>query len=166
MYLLILLFPWASIIWWNGWLTMLQIIISRVYENVYTSIHIMPKGWHLSTFVIKSNIRVQMTLKELLGCFSNCIITIYKIVCGSWFNANKMTNDFLVTCRLVGYLVLLLFKRCLKAKMPWHPRKWLCPSDYRRLRELLNWCKGKPSGSIACTRKQQPRFYWSCSSVS
>jgi len=30
---------------------------------------------------------------------------------------------------------------------------------------LLNWWKGKPSGSIACTRKQQPRFYWSCSSV-
>jgi len=29
----------------------------------------------------------------------------------------------------------------------------------------LNWWKGKPSGSIACTRKQQPRFYWSCSSV-
>jgi len=25
--------------------------------------------------------------------------------------------------------------------------------------------KGKASGSIACTRKQQPRFYWSCSSV-
>jgi len=24
---------------------------------------------------------------------------------------------------------------------------------------------GKPSGSIACTRKQQPRFYWSCSSL-
>jgi len=30
---------------------------------------------------------------------------------------------------------------------------------------LWNWWKGKPSGSIACTRKQQPRFYWSCSSV-
>jgi len=30
---------------------------------------------------------------------------------------------------------------------------------------VLNWWKGKPSGSIACTRKQQPRFYWSCSSV-
>jgi len=29
----------------------------------------------------------------------------------------------------------------------------------------LNWWKGKPSWSIACTRKQQPRFYWSCSSV-
>jgi len=30
---------------------------------------------------------------------------------------------------------------------------------------VLNWWKGKPSGSIAYTRKQQPRFYWSCSSV-
>jgi len=30
---------------------------------------------------------------------------------------------------------------------------------------VLNWWKGKPSGSIACTRKQQPRFNWSCSSV-
>jgi len=30
---------------------------------------------------------------------------------------------------------------------------------------VLNWWKGKPSGSIACTRKRQPRFYWSCSSV-
>jgi len=29
----------------------------------------------------------------------------------------------------------------------------------------LNWEKGKPSGSIACMGKQQPRFYWSCSSV-
>jgi len=27
---------------------------------------------------------------------------------------------------------------------------------------LLNWWKRKPSESIACTRKQQPRFYWSC----
>jgi len=25
---------------------------------------------------------------------------------------------------------------------------------------ILNWWKGKPSGSIACTRKQQPRFCW------
>jgi len=29
----------------------------------------------------------------------------------------------------------------------------------------LNWWKGKPSGSIACTWKQQPWFYLSCSSV-
>jgi len=29
----------------------------------------------------------------------------------------------------------------------------------------MNWWKGKPSRSISCTRKQQPRFYWSCSSV-
>ena len=30
---------------------------------------------------------------------------------------------------------------------------------------FLNWWKGKPSGSIACTGKQQPRPYWSCSPV-
>ena len=30
---------------------------------------------------------------------------------------------------------------------------------------IKNWWKGKPSGNIACTRKQQPRFYWSRSSV-
>ena len=29
---------------------------------------------------------------------------------------------------------------------------------YWTLRSRLNWWKGKPSGSIACTRKQQPRF--------
>ena len=29
----------------------------------------------------------------------------------------------------------------------------------------LNWEKGKPSVSIACMGKQQPRFNWSCSSV-
>jgi len=29
---------------------------------------------------------------------------------------------------------------------------------------FINWWKGKPSGSINCTRKKQPRFYWSCSS--
>jgi len=29
----------------------------------------------------------------------------------------------------------------------------------------LNWWKGQPSGSIACTRNQQPRVYWSCASV-
>jgi len=29
----------------------------------------------------------------------------------------------------------------------------------------INWWKGKPSGSIACTRKQKLRFYWSCSSI-
>jgi len=34
-----------------------------------------------------------------------------------------------------------------------------------RLIFKLNWWKGKPSGTIACTRKEQPRFYWSCSSV-
>ena len=31
--------------------------------------------------------------------------------------------------------------------------------------QKLNWWKGKPSVSIACTRKQQPRCYWSCLSV-
>jgi len=30
---------------------------------------------------------------------------------------------------------------------------------------IINRWKGKPSGSLACTRKQQPRFYWSRSSV-
>jgi len=30
---------------------------------------------------------------------------------------------------------------------------------------LSNWWKRQLSGSIACTRKQQPRFYWSRSSV-
>jgi len=30
---------------------------------------------------------------------------------------------------------------------------------------FINWWKGKPSGSIACAIKQQPRFYWSRSSV-
>jgi len=30
---------------------------------------------------------------------------------------------------------------------------------------ILNWWKENPSGSIACTRKQQPRFYWSRLSV-
>ena len=29
----------------------------------------------------------------------------------------------------------------------------------------LNGEKGTPSGSIACMGKQQPRFYWSCSSL-
>jgi len=32
-------------------------------------------------------------------------------------------------------------------------------------RLIWNWWKGKPSGSIACTRKQQPRFYWSQSVI-
>jgi len=36
---------------------------------------------------------------------------------------------------------------------------WL--HSYRK----LNWWKGKPSGSIACTRKKQLRIYWCCSSV-
>ena len=35
----------------------------------------------------------------------------------------------------------------------------------RKLKLVLNWWKGKPSGSIACKKKQQPRLYWSCSSV-
>ena len=30
---------------------------------------------------------------------------------------------------------------------------------------IINWWKVKPSEGIACTRKQQPLFYWSCSSV-
>ena len=45
---------------------------------------------------------------------------------------------------------------------------WTCVPSYicRKYKLLLlNWWKEKPSGSIACTRKQQPRFYWSCSSV-
>jgi len=41
-----------------------------------------------------------------------------------------------------------------------------CRMEYRHWGKL-NWWKGKgkPPGSITCTRKQQPRFYWSCSSV-
>ena len=34
----------------------------------------------------------------------------------------------------------------------------------RRTNSLI-WRKGNPAGSIACTRKQQPRPYWSRSSV-
>jgi len=55
----------------------------------------------------------------------------------------------------------------------WHSFRTLCP--YKRCGNAV-WCdrgftyviklmKGNPSRSIACTRKQQPRFYWSCSSV-
>jgi len=36
---------------------------------------------------------------------------------------------------------------------------------YIHFSRFINWWKGKPSESIACTRTQQPRFYWSCSSV-
>jgi len=42
-------------------------------------------------------------------------------------------------------------------------QKWL--DSYTCVWRILNWWNGNPSGSIACTRKQQPRFYWSCSSV-
>jgi len=34
-----------------------------------------------------------------------------------------------------------------------------------KIHPWLDWWKGKPSGSIACTRKQQLRCYWSCSSL-
>jgi len=36
-----------------------------------------------------------------------------------------------------------------------------CTFSYKLQSIIINWWKGKPSGSIACTRKQQPRFYWS-----
>jgi len=48
------------------------------------------------------------------------------------------------------------------------------PTHVGNLREFIthnviwakeNWWKGKPPGSIACTRKQQPQFYWSRSSL-
>jgi len=32
-----------------------------------------------------------------------------------------------------------------------------------KFKTILNWWKEKPAGSIACTRKQQPRFHWSWS---
>jgi len=38
-------------------------------------------------------------------------------------------------------------------------------STIKYLKVLLNRWKGKPSWSIACARKQQPRFYWSRSLV-
>jgi len=41
----------------------------------------------------------------------------------------------------------------------------LSQSKMPRKSYALNWWKGKPSGSIDCTRKQQPRFYWSFSLV-
>jgi len=40
-----------------------------------------------------------------------------------------------------------------------------CVTGNQALSVELNRWKGKPSGSIACMRKQQLRFYWSCSSV-
>jgi len=43
---------------------------------------------------------------------------------------------------------------------------WVIRYQKKKLKiTIINWWKGKPSGSIACTRKQQPRFYWSRSSV-
>ena len=45
---------------------------------------------------------------------------------------------------------------------------FLCPCCLREYYKTLNklkWWKGEPSGSITCTRKQQPWFYWSCSSI-
>ena len=59
-------------------------------------------------------------------------------------------------------------------KLPWNEYRWHRDSSIllwfgkkHRVWQLviINWWKGKHSGSIACTRKQQPRFYWSCSSV-
>jgi len=41
----------------------------------------------------------------------------------------------------------------------------LCELIDRVIYLRIKLMKGKPSGSIACTRKQQHRFYWSCSSV-
>ena len=66
-------------------------------------------------------------------------------------------------------------KRCFKRKSNTFYNKllslWLCvwvrddKTFTQTLSCVLNWWMGKLSGSIACTRKQQPRFYWSCSSV-
>jgi len=38
-------------------------------------------------------------------------------------------------------------------------------SDTATIVLIKNWRKGKPTGSIACTRKQQPRSHWSRPSV-
>jgi len=73
-----------------------------------------------------------------------------------------------LACRWVSVVVVI------HSLIPYLLEDWsICLSPLMRLLRWcssslqieLNWWKGKPSGSIACTRKQQPRFYWSRSSV-
>jgi len=64
---------------------------------------------------------------------------------------------------------------CCKLDSMWNPLSAITPSpsnffpdifkSWKSLRIKLNWWNWKPLGSIACTRKQQPRFYWSCLSA-
>ena len=64
-----------------------------------------------------------------------------------YYDQHQLTWKFAVCCILVSFdsFVVRAYTKLLFLK--------------------LYWWNGKPSGSIACTRKQQPRFYWSCSSV-
>jgi len=54
----------------------------------------------------------------------------------------------------------------------WYSTVWCCSASsknfyVKKSKQVImwNWWKGKPLENIACTRKQQLRFYWSCSSV-
>jgi len=80
-----------------------------------------------------------------------------------WTFRTKGARRFWYTKQLKSHIRSQLYPK-VKINVLTHNRL----ADHKKITSvciILNWWKGKPSGSIVCTRKQQPRFYWSCSSV-
>jgi len=95
------------------------------------------------------------------GVFSRKLLSIFQILI-----EKKNQHDALVLCSL-SQIIFTGDRKCYIFCAYQHRA---CTSQRNEFLDtfsvpIINWWKGKPSGSIACTRKQQPRFYWNCSSV-
>jgi len=94
-------------------------------------------------------VTLNLTLTTLFTTFFNQFnMLMQKYLLRVVYYANKVT----VTFSIVAVLSLTRLFNDIMSSLP----AFLCWS---------NWEKEKPSESIVCMGKQQPRFYWSCLSV-
>jgi len=94
---------------------------------------------------------------------------LFKVICEAVILTYIYYSQPLIPDRVHHIFVWTRFERREKPDQSLYAeryaRKYLVPFTKPMLKMVWNWWKGKPSGSTACTRKQQPRFYWNCSSV-
>jgi len=72
------------------------------------------------------------------------------------------------TVKIIVQSYTLLFEWCLRLRKSVNDNTFCFRQNYNKTSTQefqFNWWEGKPSGSTAGMGKQQPRFYWSCSSM-
>jgi len=92
-----------------------------------------------------------------------------KTLTTSWCNRH-LENIYFCVFRIFIFFIFFFIDYFLKefSKKCWVTalvRSMIFIGGLNQFKAIANWWKRKPSGNKACTRKQQPRFYWSCSSV-